>query len=130
MSHEFNCDLEDNSQVEIASLLCQCYEKFLNNQKSELIKMIKQAPIAAVTQCESAPNQNGDDYPSSDEDDAMECEVSIGRSLRSCNISTSTITEENDDDKNETPADEDSEWTQVSSRTRSKTKKKESSFAS
>merc|ERR1712150_240896 len=103
MQTEFNTEIADNSQTEIAIVLCKYFTLFSTNHKAELLQAIGQAPVASVTQCESAPGQHDD--CSSDEDDIAEM-----NKMQIENVSTSEFVA-------------DDGWTSVVKRSKGKSKK-------
>ena len=77
MEFEFNTELEDGSQFEIAKVLLNCHQLFASGKKNELLTFLGHAPIAQISQCEKTQDPNkpaNDDSCSSDSGDEMEVE--------------------------------------------------------
>ena len=132
MQDEFNTELDDNSQIEIGTLLCKCYELYTTNRKSELIKLIGHAPVAAVTQSESRLQQGNDDDEDDDEDINMDCNCSVTTHLKNWEISEEPSVKEAEElnlhgDKVANDSSnidmQDDGWTEVSKKSKTKSRK-------
>ena len=132
MQDEFNTELDDNSQTEIGTLLCKCYNLFTSNKTEELNQLIGPAPVAAVTQSEKQQSVKCCDDLSTDSEDDVDMDTSssmVVKTFGDCRIAeTSSIPEldENGAEMKEPEISENVEddgWTAVTKRTKNKSRK-------